>query len=120
MKTGGGTFSALIRDSVCLWNKGGWRFESIDGHLHVERDEHAHEELKYPGIDGTFLMGSHDPRDFTCRGCGELSPPPWRRQSACSRRQTHILMKCFRSGSYPLGKSWHSYQKTLVANGLKN
>ena len=73
MKTGGGAFSALIRDPACLWNKGGWRFESIDGHLHVERDEHAHEELSIQGLTA-LLMGSHDPRDFTCRGWGELSP----------------------------------------------
>lgn len=73
MKTGVGAFSVLIRDPACPWNEGGWRFESIDGHLHVEREKHAQVGLSIQGLTA-LVMGSHDPRDFSCRGWGELSP----------------------------------------------
>ena len=73
LNVGSGRFSAVINDPTCPWNEGGWRFDSIDGKLRVERDVNASDNLSIQGLTA-LVLGSHDPRDFACRGWGELSP----------------------------------------------
>jgi len=73
LNVGPGSFNALIRDPACPWNEGGWRFESVDGKLRVERDAMAIEELSIQALSA-MVFGTHDPGDFACRGWGCLSP----------------------------------------------
>jgi predicted acetyltransferase len=72
LPAGDGKFSVLIHDPACPWNEGGWRFETVKGKLRVDRDAHATEGLSIQGLTA-LVFGSHDPREFACRGWGELS-----------------------------------------------
>jgi predicted acetyltransferase len=72
LAVGPGSFSAVIRDPACPWNEGGWRFDSRDGSLSVERDAAATEGLSINGLTA-LVFGTHDSDDFAIRGWGELS-----------------------------------------------
>ncbi len=73
LHVGPGKFSAVVDDPACPWNEGGWRFESFDGKLRVEKNVNASDNLSIQGLTA-LIFGSHDPRDFACRGWGKLSP----------------------------------------------
>ena len=73
LNTGPGSFSVLIRDPACPWNEGGWRFESVDSKMRVERDAKANEELSIQALSA-LIFGTHDPDDFACRRWGSISP----------------------------------------------
>jgi predicted acetyltransferase len=81
VRTGPGRFSARITDSLCPWNEGAWRFETVDGGLHVatvQPDDAGGArrvdcDLTIQALT-TLVYGTHDPGDFVYRGWGDPSP----------------------------------------------
>jgi predicted acetyltransferase len=69
METGEGSFSVSIIDSICPFNEGKWKLESIEGRLKVSKSNHADCELTIQGITA-LVFGTHDPHDFWLRGWG--------------------------------------------------
>ena len=72
LPVGPGEFSARIVDPQCPWNEGIYRFESVDGALHITSAEHADCELRINAL-AALIYGTHDPGDFAFRGWGEPS-----------------------------------------------
>jgi hypothetical protein len=59
-------------DSLCRWNEGTWRLETVDGRLHVSPAEGADCALRIQGLSA-LVYGAHDPTDFCVRGWGDPS-----------------------------------------------
>lgn len=78
MQTGPGAFTARIQDSLCPWNEGIWRFESVEGRLQVEAAGRADCELSIHAV-GVLIYGTHAPEMFSLRGWGQ---PPAEVQAA--------------------------------------
>jgi predicted acetyltransferase len=73
MNVGEGNFSARIKDPLCPWNEGVWRFESSEGKLWVSRASKAECELAIQGLTA-LIAGVHDPQDIPLRGWGDIDP----------------------------------------------
>jgi hypothetical protein len=73
MQTGPGRFSARIADPLCPWNEGTFRFETLDGVLHVSPVGDADCDLAIQAV-AALVYGTHDPEDFAIRGWGNPSP----------------------------------------------
>ena len=69
METGEGSFSVSIIDSICPFNEGKWKLESIEGQLKVSKSKDADCELTIQGLTA-LVFGTHDPQDFPLRGWG--------------------------------------------------
>jgi len=69
METGAGNFSARIIDPLCPFNEGNWKFETINGRLHVSKTDRADCELSIQGLTA-LVFGTHDPQDFPLREWG--------------------------------------------------
>lgn len=71
LQTGPGCFVARITDPLCPWNDGVWRFETVDGRLHVSPADtkEADCDLDVQGLTA-LVYGTHDPADFVVRGWG--------------------------------------------------
>jgi hypothetical protein len=72
MATGPGRFSARVSDPLCPWNEASWRFETVDGHLEVDRTSETNCHLTIQALAG-LVYGTHDPGDFYYRGWGNPS-----------------------------------------------
>lgn len=73
MPAGLGQFSARVSDSLCPWNEGIWRFESVGGTLQVSRAQKAECDLTVNGLSA-LVYGTHALSDYALRGWG--NPPP--------------------------------------------
>jgi hypothetical protein len=73
MPAGPGGFAARIRDPLCLWNEGVWRFESDEGVLQVRPGGEPDCSLSIHAL-AALAYGTHDPDDFSLRGWGDPSP----------------------------------------------
>lgn len=76
LPAGVGAFSVRIEDSLCGWNTGRYRFESVDGALNVTRlAETAPTEgtLTIQGLSA-LVYGTHDPEWLSFRGWGDPAP----------------------------------------------
>jgi predicted acetyltransferase len=69
MRTGPGRFAAHISDSLCPWNEGNWRFETVDGLLQVAPAQEVGCELSIQGLSA-LVYGPYDPADLPIRGWG--------------------------------------------------
>jgi predicted acetyltransferase len=72
MHVNSGIFTARVSDSLCPWNEGVWRFESMDGSLQVSRAKNAECEISIQALSA-LIYGTHDPADFPYRGWGNPS-----------------------------------------------
>jgi len=73
MRSGPGCFTVRLRDQLCPWNEGIWRFESIAGDLKIQAAQKADCDLSIQGL-AALIYGTHDPGDFVIRGWGNPSP----------------------------------------------
>jgi predicted acetyltransferase len=73
IETGQGSFSASIKDPICPFNEGNWKFETRAGVLQVSKAGEANCELSIQGLTA-LAFGTHDPQDFSLRGWGDPSP----------------------------------------------
>jgi predicted acetyltransferase len=73
MCSGPGRFTARIADPHCPWNKGVWRFETVDGALKIGTAKKADCDLSVQAL-AALVYGTHDSGDFAFRGWG--NPPP--------------------------------------------
>jgi predicted acetyltransferase len=73
MKTGSGSFTARISDSLCPWNNRVWKFDGTSGTLEVTPAESADCDLAIQGLSA-LVYGVNDPVDFATRGWGDPSP----------------------------------------------
>jgi predicted acetyltransferase len=70
MTTGPGCFTARVADPLCPWNEGVWRFETLDGVLHVEAGGRPDCDLTIQGLSA-LVYGTHAPGDFALRAWGD-------------------------------------------------
>jgi predicted acetyltransferase len=73
LQTGPGRFTARIRDEYCPWNERTYRFESIDGTLHISESATADCELSIQALTA-LIYGTHEPATFEFRAWGNPSP----------------------------------------------
>jgi len=73
LEAGAGNFVARVSDSLCPWNEGIWRFESVGGTLQVEPHNVPDCDLSIQALTA-LVFGTHDPGDFAVRGWGNPSP----------------------------------------------
>ena len=71
MQVGVGDFTLQVRDPLCPWNQGDWRFISDQGRLEIEAGSDPQGVLDAQGL-AAMIYGTHDPQNFDCRGWGEL------------------------------------------------
>ncbi|HOA22987.1 MAG: GNAT family N-acetyltransferase [Aggregatilineales bacterium] len=69
---GEGAFTARLVDRFCPWNEGVWRFEAVEGRLHVTRAAAADFEMTIQALS-SLVYGIRDPQEFRFHGWGE--PP---------------------------------------------
>ena len=72
IRTAPGYFTAQLKDPLCPWNDGLWRFETNNGALQISPAKQADCDLTIQGLSA-LVYGTHDPADFTIRGWGD--PP---------------------------------------------
>lgn len=73
MNVGEGSFSAQIKDPLCPWNEGAWKFESSSGNLQVSKTSKAECQLTIQGLTA-LIAGEHHPQDFPLRSWGDPNP----------------------------------------------
>lgn len=94
METGKGSFAASVIDPVCPFNEGKWKFESIDGRLHISKTDKADCELTMQGLSA-LVFGTHDPQDFILRNWGNPTPETQTTMRAMFPSQTPFLHENF-------------------------
>jgi predicted acetyltransferase len=75
MAVGSGSVTVRVRDALCPWNEGVWRFEGRDGRLAVTP---LHESSAVDGevaiqAVSAMVYGTHDPADYPFRGWAPAS-----------------------------------------------
>ena len=73
MEAGAGSFSAHVTDPLLPSNEDYWKFESVDGCLHISKTNDVDCDLNIQGLTA-LVFGTHDPQDFSLRGWGDLTP----------------------------------------------
>lgn len=72
MNCGPGKIAIQVKDPDCPWNEGCWKFEEINGLLHIQASPRSDCILTIQGISA-LIYGTNDPQDFRFRGWGDPS-----------------------------------------------
>ncbi len=73
MQSGPGQFSAYVNDVQCPWNSGSYRFETVDGLLHISQSSKTDCHLSIQALSA-LVYGTHDPETFALREWGNPTP----------------------------------------------